>query len=936
MSFHRALTLLGCFALLSACSTDEDNPFSWGGSAGTGGGVNLEGDTSTDDTPIDSGDSAVIEETGDPEDTGAYEVPEGELDEPGDYTGGMPEDGQLEINLEDVSGDSNTDQEFYLLLVNTGDSAASYELGFVPTDSSGERSGARTRAAAPAAEPEGLSPFREQLRRARASGEAKPYQPPAGPPPPLSTSDIGVKQDDFRVRNNPDDEESVEYITATLWAVGDSVAIWVDDDHPIDWDYDCDGTIDQPDANGSAYGFDNCDLQTIADIVDANILPNLTGYFGDVSDVNNDGLVSIVVTPTLNKMSLESSDENVQSRVIGSYADPEVDLTERSEKNPNSNEQEVIFVFAPDPYGFYNIYDQTTIDEYTDVAVAAKIARSLYQLISYNQHVLVSEGELEETWVREGLSLLASDLTGFGSVVYNDIWDYLDANHLSGLTDAKDTGAITAESYAAQYLFFRWIVDVAGTDVLSALVQTDEIGVDNIEATLGDYISTASGEMTMEEVVLMWQVALLTTNVTTSDGDALIDTSAYPSYADATSISAPTENPASGDLYGANGYQTGVNIRGMNYYYEDGATSSPRENEENRVQLSNTDFFNHVFGQEFFGYIEGSYAAQVVRLANLPYDTTTLELTADSDDLLALVIRIEDPDDPDYIVEVSPSATSVSLISMPALPTDGSPIYGIGEISGVGYTVAVAPNGDTSTVNVSDTDLWMIDLTDRVSGELVDIAVWLDRRYGETAGDIPLTDPWMAVVPAAYIPTPTVSATNSNSCTDGETFAYPAKMLEHLYYQMFLSSSSFSNAGGEDSGTTDTGSTSTEDFDPCGEVEVDATSCDVDWDRDGVLDANEPEPTNFLNQIHVMQCTLADGDVDAFEAVSSEIIDNDERDSDSEASYNRALNLGGNSADSGEGAYFRTTLTGGSQYVFVVSGGNDTGAYELTFKQVDE
>ena len=33
-----------------------------------------------------------------------------------------------------------------------------------------------------------------------------------------------------------------------------------------------------------ARGFDNCDLETIVNIVDTNIMPNVTGLLGDTSD----------------------------------------------------------------------------------------------------------------------------------------------------------------------------------------------------------------------------------------------------------------------------------------------------------------------------------------------------------------------------------------------------------------------------------------------------------------------------------------------------------------------------------------------------------------------------------------------------------------------------------------------------------------------------
>ena len=74
-------------------------------------------------------------------------------------------------------------------------------------------------------------------------------QNPAGPVPPPNTytsGDVGIARQDFKVRDSIDDENSYERIGAKLWALGSSVAIWVDDSVAVDWDYDCDGTIDQP------------------------------------------------------------------------------------------------------------------------------------------------------------------------------------------------------------------------------------------------------------------------------------------------------------------------------------------------------------------------------------------------------------------------------------------------------------------------------------------------------------------------------------------------------------------------------------------------------------------------------------------------------------------------------------------------------------------
>ncbi len=74
----------------------------------------------------------------------------------------------------------------------------------------------------------------------------------------------------------------------------------------------------------------------------------------------------------------------------------------------------------------------------------------------------------------------------------------------------------------------------------------------------------------------------------------------------------------------------------------------------------------------------------------------------------------------------------------------------------------------------------------------------------------------------------------------------------------------------------------------------------MDWDLDGVANSDEPVPESFLQQVQVMQCTLAGGD------------------------YMAVLNGGG----------FYTPEIIDRQYVIVVGGETDTGVYELMIREL--
>ena len=65
--------------------------------------------------------------------------------------------------------------------------------------------------------------------------------------------------------------------------------------------------------------------------------------------------------------------------------------------------------------------------------------------------VLTDErGCMISTGLVEGLSSMAADLTGFGAVYHNDVWDYVDATHLYSLVSTESEGAISTSTWGAQ------------------------------------------------------------------------------------------------------------------------------------------------------------------------------------------------------------------------------------------------------------------------------------------------------------------------------------------------------------------------------------------------------------------------------------------------------------------------------------------------------
>ncbi|MFN7143230.1 MAG: hypothetical protein ACK4YP_05595, partial [Myxococcota bacterium] len=815
------------------------------------------------------------------------------------------EAGVVEVDLTDASGDSNEGQEFFLVVVNTTESQLGYRLRYYDTASAASR---------PA--PPSVRPSATPARAPRLAGPAA--APP--PPPSVDSTDIGSARDEFLVRDDLTDTQSYTAVSATLWAVADNVAIWVDDDVPIDWDIDCDGTVDVPDQY-DAYGFDNCDLADVADIIDTNIIPNTRSLYGQESDIDGDGRVSVVITPVLNAITRTSDDEEDHARVLSSYAEPNVDLAEfHYRENPGSDEQEVLYVFAPDPYGFFNPDTAPTVESYTGYQLAAEVARSFTTLISYNEHHLLRGGEVEEDWVNDVLGTFAAEYCGFGANYYADAWEYVDAPHLYPLASAAALGSLETLSRGAQYLFGLWLYEQAeasspgsGGAVLADIVQTDSIGIEAIEAGTGQDFA---------DLVVAWQVALLTSGVTGPDGSALVDPAEWVPYPAAETILAPPASP--GGWYGANGYQRGLNLRGTNNSWRYGTTDAPSEIAEKRVKLENTDHYVYTPGYEFVGWMDASYATQVVRLTGITYEQALLELQGSGEGIVGAVVRWTDPGANQVAVENIFSPTVSDAVALPALPADGSVIQGIGQIS-ASTTATSVGSGTSEEIDVADTDRWLLDLTDRSSEETVSVAVWLDRQFVNTSGGVGPDDPWIAVAPRELVPEPSVEGTlRGDSCPGGADFAYPTSLLDHLASQLFLSSTMYD----EDS---------LADFDPCGEQAGAVTSCSTDWDRDGVLDDDEPTPASFVEQALVMQCTQNGNTmagVDRWYGV--DWLDMDEIDEDELATADLVHNAGGYSGPEGEEGYVEVSLQGGREYLIVVgANANGTGTYELSVRQLN-
>ena len=110
-----------------ACEDDDAKRFGSFGGSGASGGDDTGSWWNYDDSG--SGTSGSDDSGSMVDDTGSEGVQS--FDEPGDTITFEDNDGDAEVPLEDVGGESNQDQEFYLVLINSGTSGVGYNLTYI-------------------------------------------------------------------------------------------------------------------------------------------------------------------------------------------------------------------------------------------------------------------------------------------------------------------------------------------------------------------------------------------------------------------------------------------------------------------------------------------------------------------------------------------------------------------------------------------------------------------------------------------------------------------------------------------------------------------------------------------------------------------------------------------------------------------------------------
>ena len=735
----------------------------------------------------------------------------------------------------------------------------------------------------------------------------KPFTPPSATcTPDLTDADVNNDARNFYLRSEIDSDERITR-AANLRALGATIAIYVDEETPMDIDSDCSDPNNPIDPNPlPAFGFTNCDLEAVVDVVDQNIYPTLTGLYGEPSDVDQNCRMTVFISHRLNRLTQTSEGEDDNNFVVRSFAEPDIDLWERNlQQNPYSNEQEMVYVYAPDPVGFWSDAP-VALDSYLNFDLAGRIAVAFQDMISYAHHrgvgkelfdpldaVDLSAPEAEEDWLNDAMGLLAADMAGFGAIAFEDAWIYMDRSHLltlqeeNDLTDFQDRGG--------QYLFARYLLDLYGPGVIQQIIDSATVGVETIETITG---------LEFEEFGLQWATAMAISGRLNEAGTALVPDSIVPNYGNSVNVTVQDpENPQPGELFGANDFQQGFNVRGINRTFTGGMDPAGAEEIlEERVRTENLDPLVLHPQADFFGTVAGNYGVAVVLISGLEQPVNYLVLESeDGSELLGNVIRIEDTDP--YNMAVTLEAVDgakittirdlgeldnlgaerrvigrideaeefdiVAALEPPELGDDDDSATGDDDDSAFGddddsafgddddsafgddddsAVGARAGDDDDSAeeeeaIEITDTDRYRFTLT-----SVTTVGVWVDRRISDLGGGTALTDPFFAIalesdVPDAFDYTMWDFGPNFGLCPD-PGFYIPGESV-YLYPVVMPD---FIAAQGNllSDPTFDDAS----EFVPAvGTGPEPQYTCEVDHDQDGIADADEPEPETLAQQI---------------------------------------------------------------------------------------
>jgi len=332
--------------------------------------------------------------------------------------------------------------------------------------------------AAPGARPFDLR-FHDYLRGLEAGYAAlpRPATVPRAPAAGLPIARSSEQLRTFRVCNVVTCSRTEDFspVTASLRYVGKHAAIYQDIAAPAD-------------------GFTDQDFQALGQMFDSDLYGTGTRAFGVESDVDENGLLFILFTPVVNR--LTAKDQCSQAFVTGFFY--AIDIDPRFRDDSRSNQAEVFYAIVPDPQQAVTCrFSVSSVRRLVPVT----FVHEFQHMVSYYQHVMLRGGSSEALWLNEAMSHLAEELGGFHFLSLGDtvrFSEFVLGNLFNAYKYLKDPGARfaffregtgTLEERGAAWLLLRWLVDQFGDDLARRMSETGLTGAANIASATGEPVA---------------------------------------------------------------------------------------------------------------------------------------------------------------------------------------------------------------------------------------------------------------------------------------------------------------------------------------------------------------------------------------------------------------------------------------------------------------
>jgi hypothetical protein len=337
--------------------------------------------------------------------------------------------------------------------------------------------------------------FDLRLRLSEREFAAQVPRPLLAPPraPALVTPVDSGNVRTFKVCNtlscDPRKPSTLSTVTATALKVGNHIAVFVDNAAP------------QP-------GLTDSDLNNLRTVFDTRLYETDTLAFGGESDIDNNGMVIVLMTGRVNAL-VTSTACTTTGYVAGFFFGADLITTA---PYATGNNAEIFYSIVPDPSGTLSCsHSVTSVTQLVPVT----FVHEFQHMISFNQHFLVRGNFPEDLWLNEGLSHYAEENGGrtflpdtgtFCRYVFGDLYNsaqYFTAPQNYFLVDTAGIGGLA--NRGAYWLFVRYLVDQVGATLGSADSVTRRL--DGTALIGAANVSHATGGTAFPTVLARWALA---------------------------------------------------------------------------------------------------------------------------------------------------------------------------------------------------------------------------------------------------------------------------------------------------------------------------------------------------------------------------------------------------------------------------------------------